>query len=728
MNKRAGISLNASSSTYEKQNSLFTAYWDDFNIITVMIHETASESLSFRLTDGQDWLPVSNIRELENEPVNQTIIQLQTVDPLNAGQEYFVVDQKGNSCLLLTGKVVRTEEFDRRYAYQKDDLGSILNGDRTIFKIWAPTAIQVKLNLYDKKQNFLRVLDLVREENGTWAHEEPGRLEGNYYRYLINVNGRWNKAVDPYAKALSVNGEFGVVLDLAKTNPPGWNPFHKPEFKNATDAIIYELHVRDFSIQSQSGMVHKGKYRALTEKHTKGPLNTTSGMDYLKDLGVTHVELLPIQDYGSVDESAAFPNYNWGYDPTHYFVPEGSYSTDPFDPVQRIKEVKEMVAAFHENGIRVIMDVVFNHIYIIEDSSLEKIVPGYYFRYDKGGKPSNGTGVGNDTASERFMMRKLMVDSVRFWIKEYGIDGFRFDLMGIHDIETMNVIRREIDEIDPSILMIGEGWNMHTILADDQKAKIEHASKMPGICHFNDRFRDAVKGKLFNQNDQGFATGNLFVKDQIVQCIMGSTNTLFSAPGQSINYVECHDNHTLWDRMLISNSFEEELIREKRHLLASALVLLSQGIPFIHAGQEFFRTKYGVENSYASPDEINQFDWQKKAGESRSVNYIKGLIQLRREHPCFRLQRKDQIREHLTFYEYCPSLLIYKLHHLKEIDSWNEVVVVHNAGIDLKKIQVDPLKNWHVVVDNDKAGVTALYSLEMNEITVSPLSTLVMYN
>ncbi|MCT8137287.1 type I pullulanase [Anaerobacillus sp. CMMVII] len=381
------------------------------------------------------------------------------------------------------------------------------------FKLWAPTATEVDLVLYEESGE--RIFSLVRSNRGIWEQIVEGDLDETAYMYRVRVDGLWREAVDPYAKAVTLNGEKGVVVNLKETNPKDWIKNEKPVLKQMTDAIIYEVNIRDFSIDENSGITHKGKYKGLIEKSTKGPWETITGLDYLVDLGVTHIQLLPIQDFGSVDETKQFESYNWGYDTIHYNAVEGSYSLDPANPKARIMELKEVIQTYHQSGLRVIFDVVYNHVYIHEKSNLEKIVPGYYFRYNLDGSLANGTGVGNDIASERKMVRKLIVDSVTYFAKEYQTDGFRFDLMGILDIETMKQIRMNLSELDSSILVIGEGWDLDTALAGDRKATIVNSNHLSGIGYFNDKFRDTLKGSIFNQELKGFCNGNWHLKEDL---------------------------------------------------------------------------------------------------------------------------------------------------------------------------------------------------------------------
>ena len=550
---------------------------------------------------------------------------------------------------------VRSNDFDNYFSYD-GELGALYEKEGTLLRVWTPTAKSVEVWIYadDSFKGPSTKIEMVQKPKGIFEAYLPGDQHGTIYVYkILFLNNRESISVDPYARATTVNGMKSVIADLNRTNPDGWGE-RLPAFGLPEEAIIYELHIRDFSISETSGIVNKGKFLGLTEKNTQNASGRKTGLDYLIDLGITHIQILPMFDYATVDEAnLTEPQYNWGYDPLNYNVPEGSYSTDPFDPFNRIFELKQMIRTLHENGLRVIMDVVYNHVYDPKDQALERTVPGYFYRYNADGSLANGTGVGNDTASERHMMRKYIIDSVKYWAKEYHLDGFRFDLMGIHDSVTMNAIREALDKIDPSIIIIGEGWEMSTPLPEDLKASQRNAQAMPRIAHFNDSIRIAVKGSDFgDEKDRGFISGKNYLEDLLLRNIKGamhlSSHSSYVDPEQVIQYVEAHDNLTLYDKLLRSNPDDSEEVRIKRHTLATSIVLLSQGVPFIHGGQEFLRTKAGVANSYQSPDEINQFEWERVTTFQESVAYVKGLIALRKSEYLFRLHTIEEIEAHFT--------------------------------------------------------------------------------
>ena len=627
------------------------------------------------------------------------------------------------------GKVIRSEEFDNLFYYGGNDLGNTYTPQHTKFRLWAPTASEAKLVTYKKWSDKIGAeINMQQGEKGTWTSELKGNQKGLFYTYKVKIGDKWTEAVDPYVRAASVNGDKGAVVNLEETNPKKWKANKKPKFKNPEDAIIYELHVRDLSIQPESGIKQKGKYLGVTEKGTKGPEGVKTGLDHIKDLGVTHVQFLPIFDYASVNEETLNePQYNWGYDPKNFNVPEGSYSTNPYEPTVRITELKQMVQTLHDNNLRVVMDVVYNHMYNAAESNFHKLVPGYYYRYNEDGTFANGTGVGNDTASERKMMRKFMVESVTYWAKEYNLDGFRFDLMGIHDYETMNEIRKAVNQIDPSIILHGEGWDLNTPLAAELKANQKNAEKMKGIAHFNDDIRDGLKGNVFEEKENGFVNGKQNMEDRIKKGITAgidydTNSSTYQDPEQVLTYVEAHDNHTLWDKLELTNSGDNEEVRKQMHKLSSSILLTSQGIPFLHAGQEFMRTKYGDHNSYKSPDSINQMDWLRRATFNNEVDYMKGLIELRKKYSAFRMTSAEQIKIHVSFIDAPKNTVAYII----EGNKHEYFTVAHNANREAVEITLPSKGPWKVLVDGKQAGSKPLYVVHDNKIKVPALSSFVL--
>nr|WP_206774651.1 type I pullulanase [Bacillus cereus group sp. N8] len=631
------------------------------------------------------------------------------------------------------GKVIRSEEFDKLFYYSGNDLGNIYTPQHTKFRVWAPTASEAKLVTYKKWNDKIGTeINMQQGEKGTWKAELKGNQKGLFYTYKVKIGDKWTEAVDPYVRAASINGDKGVVIDLNETNPKKWKVNKKPEFKNPEDAIIYELHVRDLSIQPESGIKQKGKYLGVTEKGTKGPEGVKTGLDHIKDLGVTHVQLLPIFDYASVnEENLNEPQYNWGYDPKNFNVPEGSYSTNPYEPTVRITELKQMIQTLHDNNLRVVMDVVYNHMYNAAESNFHKLVPGYYYRYNEDGTFANGTGVGNDTASERKMMRKFMVDSVTYWAKEYNLDGFRFDLMGIHDYETMNEIRKAVNQIDPSIILHGEGWDLNTPLAAELKANQKNAEKMKGIAHFNDNIRDGLKGSVFEEKENGFVNGKENMEERIKKGITAgidydTNSSTYQDPEQVLTYVEAHDNHTLWDKLELTNPGDSEEVRKQMHKLSSSILLTSQGIPFLHAGQEFMRTKYGDHNSYKSPDSINQMDWLRRAAFNNEVEYMKGLIELRKKYSAFRMTSAEQIKKYVAFIDVPKNVVAYTIDGNGSGNKSEYFMVAHNANREAVDITLPSKGPWKVLVDGKQAGSKTLYVVHDNKIKVPALSSFVL--
>lgn len=613
--------------------------------------------------------------------------------------------------LYVTGGVsVFDKEFDELFYYEGTDLGLTYRPQESAFRLWAPTASEAYVLLYTDWQTAeARRYAMTRDVKGTWLLTIKEDLQGMYYTYQVLIGDQWNEAIDPYAAAIGVNGDRACIVDMATTNPDRWTE-DKPPLHSPVDAIIYELHVRDYTIHSDSGVVHKGKFKGLTETGTRGPGRIRTGLDHIVELGVTHVELLPIYDFSteSVDETRLHvPQYNWGYDPKNYNAPEGSYATDPYVPEVRIRELKQMIQTFHDHGLRVIMDVVYNHVYDGYLINFTKLVPGYYLRYNKERKFSNGSGCGNDTASERPMMRKFIVESVLHWVKEYRIDGFRFDLMGLLDVETMNEIRSRLDEIDPSIITIGEGWIMNTELEEKKRANQQQAALMPRIAHFNDGFRDAVKGDIFQFDYKGFVSGGVGYQDKVRQGTVGGITyskdikAFASEPDQCVNYVECHDNHTLWDKIMLSTEGDDDTMRRAMHRLSSAMILTSQGIPFLHAGQEFYRSKNGVENSYNSSDEVNQLDWEMASQHQDGVKYIQRLVQLRKKHPAFRMRDAASIREHLQF-EPCPEHAVaFTLRNHAGGDTEKHIYVLYYAARKESSLALPLLGDWKVLLGEE---------------------------
>ena len=640
---------------------------------------------------------------------------------------------------LTTNAQQTNEEFP---PYNGTDLGLTFSPKKFFFKIWAPTATKAQLKIFtdDVVGDAIQIIPMKKSVNGTWEISVSNNIKGKYYSFNVEHKGVWLKDVpDPYAKAVGTNGKRAMVIDLKDTNPQGWANDKRPILKNKTDAIIYELHVRDAGIATNSGIKNKGKFLGLTETGTKNNEGLSTGLDHIKDLGVTHVHLLPVFDYNSIDESK--PNdvqYNWGYDPLNYNVPEGSYSTNTADGNVRIKEFKGMIKTFHSNGLSVVMDVVYNHTGVTESSNFNQLVPGYYYRKKNDGTFSDASGCGNETASENYMMRKFMIESLMYWVREYHIDGFRFDLMGIHDIETMNAISVALHKINPNILLYGEGWTSGTSpIVESLRAVKHNVTKLDRIAVFSDDIRDAIKGSVFNKTDRGFASGKDGLEESIKFGIVAackhnqvnysavnySKEPYANEPWQTVTYAECHDNHSLWDRLLNSNPDATNEERIAMHKLSLSIILTSQGISFLHAGTEFLRNKQGVENSYNAPDSINEIDWSLKTTNKKVFDYVKGLIQLRKQHPSFRMATAADIQRNLLFTDNLPSYVVgYELNGAAVNDSWKKIKVLFNGSAVVKIITLQD-KGWISSVENNYFATKKFD----NEILLLPFSCTILY-
>mgnify|MGYP000492065423 FL=1 len=632
-------------------------------------------------------------------------------------------------------KLYDSPEFAAKYTYTGDDLGNTYSKTETKMRVWAPTASAVKVVTYAKADTPLAggvETEMTSDVNGTWIAKVSGDKDGLIYNYRVTVDGVTNEAVDPYVRATTINGTRGVVVDLDKTDPANWKKT-KPAFSGKTvDAVIYELHVRDFSIDASSGIpaAHKGKFLAFTNVNTSFNGQKT-GISAIKELGVTHVELLPFFDFASVDEAS--PSFNWGYDPQNYNVPEGSYSSDPTKPTARITELKQAIQAMHDQKLRVNMDVVYNHVYNAGAFSQESIVPGYWFRTDETGSLTNGTGVGNDTASERPMVRKFIVDSVKYWATEYNLDGFRFDLMGIHDIQTVNEVTAALKAIDPTIIVIAEGWNMGT-LPDDQKANQINIAKLNNVAMFNDQIRDGLKGSVFNATDTGWATGKISAAADVIAGIVGNTDYsaafltkwTTTAPGQSVNYVESHDNLSLADKLTASVKGVSPAGVAQLSQFASSVAFLAQGVPFLQAGQEFVRSKNGNENSYNADDATNSLKWSTKVKYAATTKYYQGLFALRAAHPAFRMSTTAQVKANLKFLKTTNDVIAYSLNGKAVKDKASTIVVIHNPNPGAATVTLPNKKKWEIVVKGGVAGTKTIESITAGKVSVAGQTTMVL--
>lgn len=651
---------------------------------------------------------------------------------------------------MMTLQACQTEKlevmnFEAYPIYDGTDLGLTYSSKQSTVKVYSPAVDSMRIHLYEKGHEGapLETRQMTLDKNGVWSIVLEGDWRGKYYTVQVFHEGKWlNEAVEPYAKATGANGMRAMFVDLSTTNPEGWENDKRPTLASPNDIIIYELHVRDVSIHESSGIKNKGKFLGLVEAGTKSPTGESTGLDHIKALGVTHVHLLPSFDFmpRSVDEMNPNAKYNWGYDPQNYNVPEGAYSTNPYDGDARIKEFKQMVKTFHDNGIRVILDVVYNHTGQTEDSYFNQIAPKYYYRLNEDGSFSNASGCGNETASERPMVRKFMIESMKYWAEEYHLDGFRVDLMGIHDIETMNLISDELEKIDPTIFVYGEGWTAgDSPLPEAKRTLKKHTTQLKRIAAFSDDIRDGLKGSVFEHKDKGFVSGKGGMEETIKFGIVASTqhpqidykkvnySDAFWAnqPSQTMTYVSCHDNHTLFDRLEISCADASEADRLKMHRLAGAIVLTSQGVSFLHAGTELARTKFGVENSFESPDSINQFVWERKTQYKDHFNFYKNLVQLRKNHPAFRMTTTADIQKHLSFFPTQNLFVGYQISGNANGDSWKNIIVLFNGSNETKTVEI-PKGDWTVVLEGDKIDENGIRKISSESVDIPAIGAIIL--
>lgn len=641
-----------------------------------------------------------------------------------------------------------SEHFRENLIYQGDDLGLTYGIEGIRLRFWAPLAQWVNLLLYRNAEDVepAFIYPMEKDVRGTFFYNIPPLADGLYYLLEVENAGEITYTPGPYATAVGLNGEKGYLLDLRTTDPQGFRETPSPRLPDPVDAVIYEVHVRDMTIHEDSGVKAKGKYLGFVEEGTVNHLGHSTGIDHLKELGVTHVQLLPVFDYNCLDESQDDVLYNWGYDPLNYNAPEGSYSSDARDPRMRILELKKLIMGLHRNGLGVIMDVVYNHTSDNLESNFHKSVPLYYHR-SREGIFTDASACGNETASERPMMRKFIIDSLVHWVKEYQMDGFRFDLMGIHDTETMREIERTLRKIRPDIILYGEGWTGgESPLPESQRLMKRNISEAPGIGAFNDDFRDGIKGHVFYNDEGGFVSGKGFSEsvkfgiagsvhhhDVDYDNIMYTTFPWAKLPSQTINYVSAHDNLTLYDKLKACNAgASHEELRDMAKL-ANAIILTSQGVPFIHAGAEFLRTKHGDHNSYRSPDAINALNWKMKSENLEVVDYYKGLISLRKKYSGFRMRTPEEIRENLTFFgkdKNAPlhledeNMVSYLLKDRTD-DQHLSFLVAFNGGPEDRTLTI-PHGTWQVLVDRDHAGTEAQRTFEGDTVTLSPRSALIL--
>ena len=607
--------------------------------------------------------------------------------------------------------------------------------EKTSFEVWGPTAESAVVRLYNGEE-MVEEIAMTKGECGLWTATAEGDRRGQMYAFQLTVEGKQLKeTAGIFAKALGVNGDRGAIIDLRNTDPEGWSEDRSPEFK-PEERVIYEMHYRDMTAHASAGSQYPGKYLGMAEHGTRSKEGLATGLDHLVELGVTHVHLLPTADFGSIDESKPTDQYNWGYEPKNYSAPEGTYSTDAADPEARIRELKTLVQAMHKAGLNVVLDVVYNHTTSTENCGFELTVPGYFYRMREDGSFADGSGCGNETASEKPMMQKYIVESLEYWVKEYHIDGFRFDLMAIHDIETMNLIRKRLEALNPNILLYGEGWAASAPLYDESKLAFKrYTYQMPGVGAFSDDIRNALRGTL-DLSQGGFIHGVEGNKEALKFGIAGgvehpevnhSEAAWCADPTQHISYVSCHDDHNMRDRLehISPKASEQEIISMVK--LAQFGVFTSQGIPFIFCGEEMFRSKHGEKNTYNMPDKYNAIDWALKHKYNALVEYVKALIALRKAHPAFSLQTAERVREHLSFIEHENAAAVgFVLDKLEGIDSAKRIVVLMNGSREAAEFNI-PEGNYKWISDGESWWLDGGEVVETKgKLSVAPISAVIV--
>ena len=690
---------------------------------------TISSYKQVKVYDGDQELTITNVSTMGKEA---TTGYIEVDEELDLAKTYIVEIEGYGEKPVVPTSIFDSDYFIDNYTYDGNDLGAVINGSSTTFKVWAPTASKVVLNLFKSGHEGVayQQVDMFKGEKGVWSHTEANCGHGVYYTYTVTTSVGTQEAVDPYAKAAGLNGNRGMVVDLDQTNPEGWTDVNFDSgIKSYSDAVIWEVHVRDFSNKISSSK-YKGKYLAFTERGLTNSAGVPVGVDYLVELGVTHVHLLPVYDYATVDEANPDSQFNWGYDPKNYNVPEGGYSTDPYNGAVRINEYKQMVQALHEAGIGVIMDVVYNHTYDA-NSSFNKIVPYYYYRYTATGANSSASGCGNDTASERYMFGKFMVDSVSYWAEEYNLDGFRFDLMGLHDLQTMQNVEAAVHTINPQAIIYGEGWTMGSTITNVPQANQTNISRIKptnnaigGIAVFNDAIRDGLKGSVFQTTSKGYISGN--TSTEVINKVKfgisgGNLNGIGWKVNDSmvVNYMSAHDNHTLWDKLEISNGTNTEEERAAMNRLGATILMISKGMPFIHAGEEMLRTKDGDENSYKSSDEINNIDWEAlKPGtlQYETMEYYKAMIKMRQDYDIFRHTSGTSV---VTFESLPGGALVVKI---KDNTSNKQAVIIINPSNN--PVTYNLTGEWNLLTD----GTQTTKQNATGTVTVNGISVHVYVN
>ena len=710
-------------------NFIFAEMVDEFKIrfsIAPAITVSSHEQLKIYKNDIE--IKVKNISDMR--AVSDSLY-IELDERLDISENYHVVINNCQRTNVVPTKIFDSRYFSENFHYNGTDLGAVICDDKTAFKVWAPTASRVVLNLFTQGHGTgaYKTIDMLKCDKGVWYHTEKCG-HGTYYTYSVTTSAGTQEAVDPYAKAAGINGNRGMVVDLGLTNPPGWDKSElQSKISSYSEAIIWEVHIRDFSNKIAASR-YKGKYLAFTEKGLVNEHGQAVGIDYLKELGITHVHLLPFFDYATVNETAPNAAFNWGYDPKNYNVPEGSYSVCPENGENRIRELKELIMALHAENIGVIMDVVYNHTHEI-NSDFNKIVPYYYYRYNEDGKNSSASGCGNDTASERYMYSKFMVESTAYWMKEYKLDGLRFDLMGLHDLNTMQKIERAVHSINPHAIIYGEGWTMGFTIDGSLQANqynigkiIRAENAIGGIAVFNDVIRDGLKGSAFSKTSRGYINGD--AKESLARVLFGINGGKGFINGWSvendmvINYMSAHDNNTLWDKLSVSNPDNTDEERAAMNRLGAAIIMISRGTPFWQAGEEMLRSKGGDENSYKSSDDVNNIDWSRLEPGSlahETMLYYKGLIKMRKASPVF--TSPSAAITDIELHE--NGLLALRF---DENSSANALVLVNPYSTALS-YHLD--REWNLITDKNHAG-SEVIARESGDVTVDAISVRIYVN
>lgn len=699
-----------------RQHTYYEAYLDDFDKVIVYLSRNSYDGTSnkFYLTDDRGQIIDLQIQSIESTQNNYNKYTLSLYEPIEIGNEYYVVHQHARSTVLEYSAIVKTKRFDDMFFYNGNDLGCTYGKDQTSFALWAPTASKVKIEI--EKHGVTHTFEMIRSDRGVFRLSLLENLENATYVYFVRVNGVWQQSIDPYGIACIENSRRSAVIDPDKIR---LKDYPLSPMKHMTDAIIYEVSVRDFTIQNGIGVTMPGKYRGFVEEN-EITRQLQTGFSYLKSLGITHVQLMPVLDFGSVNELYPLMHYNWGYDPVQYRCLEGSLSTDPTNPYGRIFGFLQLIEECHKHDIRVNLDVVFNHVYDKETSCFEKTVPNYFFQMNANGDFSNGTWCGNDIDSTRKMCQKYIVDTCEWLTKIYHIDGLRFDLMGILDIDTINKVYQVCSGINHDFMVYGEGWDMPSFLDYRERASIRNNALMPYVGHFSDRFRDVVKGRT-DANEvsvKGYCTGALYLIDIMKNCLCGSCNDIgvekmFQHPRNAINYVECHDNMTSWDKVKECCKEDNREVRIKRQEMMIAAVLLGQGVPFLHCGQEFARTKHGKHNTYEESDEINKVNYTRRDQYQEIVDCTKELIKIRKAHPSFRYSSAQEVEQFVSFDTIDQKVLLYKVK-----DENEELIAIFNPTSE--SFRYDFPQAYHLLYQDGKTE-----DILIRSVNIQPYSTMI---